>query len=88
MEYYQAIGDPKGTLLMRYFVTEDEEVRAKALPEVQHAMENLVIQSSAWPDRAPVLSADNHSRSSLCFLNLEQPGTMARAQIGRVNWQV
>jgi hypothetical protein len=50
MEYYQAIGDPKGTLLMRYFVTEDEEVRAKALPEVQHAMENLVIQSSAWPD--------------------------------------
>ena len=42
MEYYQAIGDPKGTLLMRYFVTEDEEVRAKALPEVQHAMENLV----------------------------------------------
>lgn len=42
MEYYQAIEDPKGTLLMRYFVTEDQEVRAKTLPEVQHAMENLV----------------------------------------------
>ncbi|KAN0099370.1 beta-lactamase/transpeptidase-like protein [Hyaloscypha variabilis] len=44
MGYYQAIGDPKGTLLMRYFVTEDEEVRAKALPEVQHAMENLSLE--------------------------------------------
>jgi hypothetical protein len=43
MEYYQALGDPKGTLLMRYFVIEDEEVRAKALPEVQHMMNSLVI---------------------------------------------
>jgi hypothetical protein len=43
MEYYQALGDPKGTLLMRYFVIEDEEVRAKALPEVQNMMDSLVI---------------------------------------------
>jgi hypothetical protein len=43
MEYYQALGDPKGTLLMRYFMTEDEEVRAKALPELQHMMNSLVI---------------------------------------------
>jgi hypothetical protein len=43
MEYYQALGDPKGTLLMRYFMTDDKEVRAKALPEVQHMMNSLVI---------------------------------------------
>ena len=42
MGYYQAIGDSRGTLLMRYFMSEDEDVRAKALPEVQHVMNSLV----------------------------------------------
>jgi hypothetical protein len=45
MGYYQALGDQKGTLLIRYFMTEDEEVRAKALPQVQHVMNSLVIPS-------------------------------------------
>jgi hypothetical protein len=43
MGYYQAIGDPRGTLIMRYFMSEDEEVRAKALPEVQYLLNTLVI---------------------------------------------
>lgn len=42
MEYYQVIGDPRGTVLIRYFMTEDEEVRANALPEIQHGMDSLV----------------------------------------------
>ncbi len=58
MEYYQALGDPKGTLLMRYFMTEDEEVRAKALPEVQHMMNSLVIILFG-PQKRSFLSADN-----------------------------
>jgi len=43
MGYYQAIGDQKGTLLMRYFMTEGEGVRANALPQVQHVMNSLVV---------------------------------------------
>jgi hypothetical protein len=46
MEYYQAIGDPRGTALIRYFMTEDEEVRANALPQVQHFMNSLVVTPS------------------------------------------
>jgi hypothetical protein len=59
MEYYQALGDPKGTLLMRYFVIEDEEVRAKALPEVQHMMNSLVIILVMVPYKGLLYSADN-----------------------------
>lgn len=42
MEYYQALEDPKGTLLMRYFMSDDDEVKAKAFHEIQHAMDSLV----------------------------------------------
>jgi hypothetical protein len=45
MGYYQAIGDPRGTLLMRYFAAEDEAAREKALPEVQNVMTTLVIST-------------------------------------------
>ncbi len=55
MEYYQALGDPKGTLLIRYFMTEDEEVRAKALPGVQHVMNSLVITPVAVANEASFL---------------------------------
>jgi hypothetical protein len=33
MEYYQTLGDPKGTCIVDYFMSDDEEVKAKALPE-------------------------------------------------------
>jgi len=42
MGYYQALGDPKGTLLMRYFMSDNEDVKAKAFPEIQCAIDSLV----------------------------------------------
>jgi hypothetical protein len=55
MEYYRALGDPRGDLLVRYFMIEDEKVRAKALPEVQNWMNNLVISPAMWSTKQYVI---------------------------------
>lgn len=44
MKYYSALGDKKGTLLMRYFMSEDAEVKGPALEEVREAMGTLVVE--------------------------------------------
>ena len=42
MEYYNALGNKKGTLIMRYFMSEDLEIRAEALGEVREVMGSVV----------------------------------------------
>ena len=42
MQYYNAIGNSKGTIIMRYFMSDDPEVKAKALSEVREIMGTLV----------------------------------------------
>jgi hypothetical protein len=43
MKYYGVLGDPKSTILMRYFMTGDEDVKSNALPEAQQVINSLVI---------------------------------------------
>ena len=85
MEYYQALEDPRGDLLVRYFMIEDEEVRAKALPEVQHWMNSLVITPAIVLNEAARYIDDTRkfSRSSS---SLEQVGLTAMAQIMQDSW--
>jgi hypothetical protein len=54
MGYYQAIGDSRGTLLMRYFMSSSSDMRAKALPEVQHVMNSLVTSPFLMVSQAPI----------------------------------
>jgi hypothetical protein len=42
MMYYQAIDDPRGTLIIRYFMNEDPDMRAQALEEIRSVMGALV----------------------------------------------
>lgn len=47
MDYYKAIGDSKGTLLYRYFISDDPTVRAEALEEIRQGMGNIVRLSAS-----------------------------------------
>ena len=40
--YYRSLGDERGTLMQRYFFTDDPVVKAKALEEVRVVMGTLV----------------------------------------------
>jgi hypothetical protein len=40
--YYAAIGDPKATVLRRYFRSENETEKEEALVEIQELMQTLV----------------------------------------------
>ena len=42
MEYFGAIGDDRATLIQRYFMNDDPEVKAKALGEILEIMGKLV----------------------------------------------
>lgn len=42
MKYYESIRHIRATLISRYFVSEDEEVRSGALEDVREAMGSLV----------------------------------------------
>ena len=42
MEYYGAIGDDRAILIQRYFMSDDPEVKAKALGEILEIMGKLV----------------------------------------------
>ena len=42
MEYYNSLGNSRGSLIMRYFRSDDPEVKAKALGEIRGSMDILV----------------------------------------------
>jgi hypothetical protein len=42
MEYYRAIGNDKATLIPRYFMTDDPEIKANAFEEIKGIMGSLV----------------------------------------------
>jgi hypothetical protein len=89
MEYYGALGDPKGDLLMRYFMTEDEDVKAKALPEIRQVMNSLVSDPSILTaDEATRKSAENRRLLSPSYSSRERIGLMALVLTGQVSWYV
>jgi hypothetical protein len=61
---------------------DDEEVKVKALPGVQHLMDSLV-RYPRMSDYALILSADNSRRLSRFYSSQEPAGFMDRAQNGR-----
>lgn len=46
MKYYQAMGDEKATLIPRYFMSDDPEVKKGALEEILILMGSLVTPPS------------------------------------------
>lgn len=42
MKYYELIGHVRATLISRYFMSGDQEVRSEALEDVREAMGSLV----------------------------------------------
>ena len=42
MKYYSAIGHVRATIIPRYFMSDDDDVRRGALPDVLEAMGTLV----------------------------------------------
>ena len=42
MEYYRAIGNDKATLIPRYFMTDDPEIKENAFEEIKDIMGSLV----------------------------------------------
>jgi hypothetical protein len=73
MEYYKAIGNDRGTLIFRYFLSNDPKVKAKALEEVREALGSLV----CYP-----LSSFRHIQAAICANQIKaveplifEPGT-------------
>ena len=46
MKYYSAIGHVRATIIPRYFMSDDDDVRRGALPDVLEAMGTLVCRIS------------------------------------------
>ena len=65
---YAAIGDPKATVLRRYFRSENETEKGEALVEIQEIMQTLVrilqIPSYLKAQLTDIISPSNHSFSS------------------------
>jgi hypothetical protein len=51
--YYAAIGDPKATVLRRYFRSENETEKEEALVEIQELMQTLVRILEITPSQIP-----------------------------------
>jgi hypothetical protein len=43
MKYYVSLGHVRGTLIARYFLSEDEEIRKGALDDCRNALGSLVL---------------------------------------------
>jgi hypothetical protein len=75
--YYAAIGDPKATVLRRYFRSENETEKEEALAEIQKLMQTLVrileIPPSQIPSSDVKIPTDKHNQpvEPLLF----EPGT-------------
>ena len=85
MKYYQSLRHVRATLIPRYFVSEDEEVRKGALEDVRKEMG--IIVSFSWHlyiDMGLICT----SSLSLFYSNLAPTGNMAKAWIGPGNWKV
>lgn len=85
MKYYETLGHVRATLIPRYFVSEDEEVRKGALEDVRKEMG--IIVSFSWRlyiDKGLIST----SSLNLFYSNLAPTGNMAKAWTGQGNWKV
>lgn len=82
MEYYGAIGNDRATLIQRYFMTDDPDVKKQALGEVRKVLGTLVTISFFGLSTKTLTDYSSLSRSSL---SLALIGNTGKALIGQVN---
>jgi hypothetical protein len=85
MKYYGSLGHVRATLIHRYFVSEDEEVRKGALEDVRKEMG--IIVSFSWHSYID-MSLICNSSLNLFYSNLAPTGNMAKVWTGQDNWKV